>query len=149
LEDAGRRLLAELGQARQRLLEEARRPFRYIYLIWQNPYMAAGPGTFIDAFVREAGGENVLGSDRGRELDVSRIEELGPDAVLFSSEPFPFEEQHVAEFLESCRDKAAFEGRALLVDGELLSWHGVRLREGIPYLSQLARQIVAIKNRPR
>jgi hypothetical protein len=29
----------------------------------------------------------------------------------------------------------------LLADGELLSWHGARLREGLPYLRALLEEI--------
>ena len=31
-----------------------------------------------------------------------------------------------------------------MMDGQLLSWHGARLRDGIPYLADLAREIVAL-----
>jgi ABC-type Fe3+-hydroxamate transport system substrate-binding protein len=150
--EVGQEVLDELEQFRERLLEEsrARSRFRFLYLIWRNPFMAAGRETFIDAFFQEAGGQNVVDAEAGRypKLTASDIEALRPDAVLLSSEPFPFESRHTSELLDALSDRGILEGRTFLVDGELLSWHGVRLREGIPYLSRLARQIVALGNPP-
>jgi hypothetical protein len=50
-----------------------------------------------------------------------------------ASEPFPFAEQHRQELLAE-----GFTPEQLrLVDGERLSWHGVRLLEGLPYLREV------------
>ena len=133
----------ERGAALADEIEAARvglpaRPFRYLYLIWRRPYMAAGPGTFLDSFLGEAGGVNAAPADRGRypELEDSEIAGSGADVVLLSSEPFPFRDEHRDELAPRFPRE-----RILLVDGELLSWHGVRLREGVPYLRQLARSV--------
>ena len=146
--DAARKLIDNLALARTHLTQESRTraPFRFLYLIWQKPYMAAGTATFIDALIREAGGRNVIAPEAGRypQLTVGEIEELRPDVVLFSSEPFPFEAKHTTEFLRATGDPSSLKGRTLLVDGQLLSWHGARLRDGIPYLADMAREIVAL-----
>ncbi len=147
-DDAARKLIDNLALARTNLTQESRTraPFRFLYLIWQKPYMAAGTATFIDALIREAGGRNVIAPEAGRypQLTVAEIEELRPDVVLFSSEPFPFEAKHTTEFLRATGDPSSLKGRTLLVDGQLLSWHGARLRDGIPYLADLAREIAAL-----
>ncbi|MFQ5790838.1 MAG: helical backbone metal receptor [Acidobacteriota bacterium] len=146
-EVAAHRLAGELTFQLHRLREQARRrrPFRYLYLIWRRPYMAAGPGTFIDAFFREGGGENALplSSERYPGLEASDIDAARADAVLLSSEPYPFTEDHVGELMRSIKEGSRLKKRTLLVDGELLSWHGARLRRGMPYLSRLAAEIVA------
>jgi hypothetical protein len=74
-------------------------------------------------------------------VGADEIHDSKPDALLLSSEPFPFR--------EADRDRLAVElgaridSRIHLVDGELLSWHGARLREGIPYLGSLAATVTA------
>lgn len=116
----------ELGRARL-----PRRTFSFTYLIWKDPWMAVGPDTFISALLREAGGINeCTGADR---FPVVTLDELrGRDGLLLlSSEPFPFAERHVAALV----DAGVSRERIHLVDGELLSWHGSRLRLGLPYLS--------------
>ena len=147
-DDTARKLVEGLDRARTNLRRQSRTqaPFRFLYLIWQKPYMAAGTTTFIEALIREAGGRNVIDPEAGRypQLTVAEIEELRPDVVLFSSEPFPFEAKHATEFLSATSDPSSLKGRTLLVDGQLLSWHGARLREGIPYLTDLAHEIVAL-----
>lgn len=152
-DDTAGKLVDNLALARTNLIQEARTraPFRFLYLIWQKPYMAAGTATFIDALIREAGGRNAVDSEAGRypQLSVPEIEELRPDVVLFSSEPFPFEAKHTTEFLSATSDPSSLKGRTLLVDGQLLSWHGARLRDGIPYLADLAREIVALGGNSR
>ena len=146
-EKASRRLVEQIDEARTKLKRESldRPPFRFVYLIWRTPFMAAGAPTFIDGFLREAGGRNALDPESGRypQLTVAEIEDLQPDVVFFSSEPFPFESVHVTEFLETADDPSFLKEKCLLVDGQLLSWHGSRLRDGIPYLAKLARQIGA------
>src|SRR6185436_16041605 len=49
------------------------RPPRVLYLIWREPWMAAGPDTFIDGMLRECGFENVLrqGASRYPEVELA------------------------------------------------------------------------------
>lgn len=121
---------AELRATRM-VLHAARkeRRFRYAYLIWRGPWMVASDDTFIAAMLAEAGGENafagVTGDGAGRYPTV-RPEDLADpaiDRVLLSSEPFPFKEKHAEELVAAGvpREKIQF------VDGELCSWHGVRM----------------------
>jgi ABC-type Fe3+-hydroxamate transport system substrate-binding protein len=96
---------------------------KVIYLIWKNPWMAAGKNTFIDHMLTHLGYENLIKDDRYPELTDAEIVELNPDQLLFSSEPFPFSEAHLRE-AKSQWPKA----KCQLVDGELFSWYGSRLR---------------------
>jgi ABC-type Fe3+-hydroxamate transport system substrate-binding protein len=144
-DEMSRRLAKALTRAIEDVRERSRgcSGFRYLYFIWRNPYMAAGPGTFIDAFLAEVGGINAMGSEAKRypEITPSRVAELRPDVVFLSSEPFPFRSEHIGELVTATPGFPGLENRVLLVDGELLSWHGVRLRKGIPYLSELADRV--------
>jgi ABC-type Fe3+-hydroxamate transport system substrate-binding protein len=112
---------------------EPPRSIRYLYLIWRRPYMVAGPSTFIESLLAEAGLVNQAPADRGRypEMDAEEVRRSDADVLLLASEPFPFEQKHLGELGQ----------RAVLADGELLSWHGARLREGLPYLRALLEKI--------
>jgi ABC-type Fe3+-hydroxamate transport system substrate-binding protein len=99
-----------------------------LYLIWKNPWMAAGPGTFIHEMLTQAGWSNCVAAPRYPEFSEDALRELDPQWVLLSSEPFPFKEKHVAEV------KRIFPGaRVMCVDGEMFSWYGSRLRHSMAY----------------
>ena len=96
----------------------------FAYLIWRDPWMAIGPGTFIASmlaavglplahmFPREAG----EGNPRYPVIDPAT---LPIDTVLLaSSEPYPFHRKREA-LLDLGRPGA-------IVDGESFSWFGVR-----------------------
>lgn len=106
---------------------------RTLYLMWFNPWMGAASGTFIDAMIQEAGLINVL-SHRQRypALTEDEIRELNPEAVLLSSEPFPFAKKHEAQ-LRTLLPAA----RVRFVYGEFFSWYGSRLRLAPGYFDSL------------
>ena len=110
-----------------------------VYLIWSDPLMAVGGGTFIHSML-EAGGMTDLLGGRARypELSAEDLAALDPDAVLLSSEPFPFKERHRAELADATGLPLE---RFVLVDGELLSWHGSRTVRGLEYAVGLAEQL--------
>jgi ABC-type Fe3+-hydroxamate transport system substrate-binding protein len=132
-------LAEEIERALSALRAVESRRIRYLYFIWRRPYMVAGPGTFIEALLAEAGFVNAASRDRGRypEMRIEEIARTRADVHLLSSEPFPFEEKHRAELVADLGSEA----RVILVDGELLSWHGARLRQGLPYLMSLAETL--------
>ena len=103
------------------------------YLMWHNPYMAAASGTFIDSIMQSAGLYNVY-SDKLRypEINLEELSRRKPDYILLSTEPFPFNEKHVAEM-----QKSFPQSKVLLVDGEMFSWYGSRLKRIPGYLKNL------------
>ena len=96
---------------------------KVIYLIWNKPWMAAGKNTFIDHLLNHLGYENLVTEERYPELTTEQITQLNPDKILFSSEPFPFKEEHLDEARAFWKN-----AECELVDGELHSWYGSRLR---------------------
>jgi ABC-type Fe3+-hydroxamate transport system substrate-binding protein len=106
---------------------------RVLYLIWRRPWMGAGAGTFIDAMLTASGCRNVL-ADRPRypELTAADFSALRPDEIWLSSEPYPFADKHLAEIQALCPG-----ARVRLVDGEVFSWYGSRLRHTPAYLRAL------------
>ena len=96
---------------------------RVAYLIWRDPWMVAGGDTFISDVLARCGLANVF-ADRPRYPAVTPADLAAarPDALLLSSEPYPFDERHVAEL------GALVPGvPAVRVDGEAFSWYGPRM----------------------
>lgn len=103
------------------------------YFIWRKPYMAAATGTFIDDMLRRAGFVNVFASHtRYPEISAEQLASAAPQRILLSSEPYPFNERHLTEFQAICP-----AAKVEIVDGELFSWYGSRLRKSAAYFSQL------------
>jgi ABC-type Fe3+-hydroxamate transport system substrate-binding protein len=115
------------------------------YLIWRNPFMAAGQNTFIDHLLHLLGMNNVFSSaghphlqagfgaqDRYPEIDVALLQQENPELILLSSEPYPFKDRHIAE-LQSILPAAEI----ILVDGEIFSWYGSRLLQAPQYFEQV------------
>ncbi len=133
-EERAEALVAEIEAGFAALAE--RRPIRVAYLIWRSgdggPYMSVGGDTFISDVLRRASLRNVFeGRTRYPEATAAEIAAARPEAVLLSSEPFPFGEAHIAEV------EAAAGVPARLVDGELFSWYGSRMRLMPPYAARL------------
>ena len=106
---------------------------RCMYLIWRDPYMAVGRGTFIDHLLSLNGFENHIQEERYPEVTLKSFEEV--DYVLLSSEPFPFAEKHRKEFQKFTNAKV------ILVDGEYFSWYGSRLLKAFDYFKNLQIQL--------
>ncbi len=129
--EAAEALVGEIERGFAALRSEP--PLRVAYLIWRDPWMTVGGDTFIHDVLRRASFVNVFG-DRRRYPEVT-AEDLAasrPDVVFLSSEPFPFREKHLAE------TRGVVPGVPVrLVDGELFSWYGSRMRLAPPYLAGL------------
>ena len=108
-----------------------------LYLIWANPFMAAGNNTFIGDIIKKFGLTNVLNEKNLRyvELTNEQISELNPDYIFLSSEPFPFNESHANKLAVISNAKIHF------TDGELLSWYGSRMLKMKDYFIQLFHRI--------
>jgi iron complex transport system substrate-binding protein len=104
------------------------------YFIWKNPYMVAGSGTFIDELLKLNNFQNHFAAkERYPEIDLEKMDEEGDlDLVLLSSEPFPFKAEDGYEIA-----RATQNARAILVDGEMFSWHGSRLLKAFDYFKYL------------
>ncbi len=71
-----------------------------LYLIWRNPWMAVGRGTFVDTMLEKIGFQNVVPESRYPEISEEYIKAMNPEYVFLSSEPYPFQEKHVQEIRE-------------------------------------------------
>ena len=97
------------------------------YFIWQEPMMVAAPGTFIDEILQALGYRNAFeNQQRYPVIENADLQEVAPDLIFLSSEPYPYKEKHITYFQELCPD-----AKVELVDGELFSWYGSRMLEAI------------------
>ena len=107
------------------------------YFIWQKPYMSIGGDTFINDMMKRCGFINVLANKtRYPETAIEELNALNCELILLASEPFPFKQKHINEI-----KAAGFNGKIMLVDGEMFSWYGSRLPEAAEYFQQLINKI--------
>ncbi|MBL7950448.1 MAG: ABC transporter substrate-binding protein [Flavobacteriales bacterium] len=109
------------------------------YLIWREPFMAAGEGTFAGNMLQRCGLINVFdeGDARYPEITPQELAESDPDIILLSSEPYPFKEEHIADINMICPGTPV-----RMVDGELFSWYGSRLIQAPSYFQRLLATLV-------
>ncbi|MCB0697131.1 MAG: ABC transporter substrate-binding protein [Chitinophagaceae bacterium] len=116
-------------------LHKANTPKRVAYMIWRSPWMSVGNDTFIHSMIRTIGWQNILaGKTRYPEVTLEELKKYQPELILLSSEPFPFKEQHITEVKEVLPYT-----EVMLVDGEMFSWYGSRLKNAVAYLQELVR----------
>lgn len=104
-----------------------------LYCIWNDPLMVAGKNTFVNDMLRQCGFENACCVDR--YPDVTHAD-LSPDLVFLSSEPYPFSEKHIVELQQKFPS-----AKIILVDGEMFSWYGSKLKEAPKYFKELIQSI--------
>lgn len=100
------------------------------YFIWKDPFMLAGPDTFINAMLQEAGFQNIIEQSEPRypQVVLDELKQLKPEVILLSSEPYPFNSANLhmmAAFFPNSGHK--------VVDGELFSWYGSRIISALKY----------------
>jgi len=109
-----------------------------LYLIWKNPYMAAGGDTFISQMLHYAGFKNLLSNvHRYPDLTEADIVHLNPNVIFLSSEPYPFKEKHIEELKSICP-----EAKIILVNGEYFSWYGSRLIMSPDYFINIKKNLI-------
>jgi ABC-type Fe3+-hydroxamate transport system substrate-binding protein len=117
-------------------LHQAKNPKKVLYLIWKDPYMLAGKQTFINDLLQRLGLVNAAGAlpnpNRYPAITLSEIQQINPDIILLSSEPYPFKEKHRIAF-QQLLPSASIQ----VVDGELFSWYGSRLLQSGAYFKQV------------
>lgn len=115
-----------------------REPKSTAYFIWQNPMMVAGTNTFINDMLHRCGFNNCFENLPGHypEISAEQLQQVNPEVILLSSEPFPFQEKHVEMFSKICP-----QAKIVLVNGELFSWYGSRLLHAPSYFKKLVESL--------
>lgn len=110
------------------------KPKSVLYLIWKNPFFAAGPNTFIDDILKTCGFDNICTEERYPEWNFNTKEHA--DFVFLSSEPYPFKAEEIIEI-----QKLSPKSKIILVDGEMFSWYGSRLLLAPKYFQRLLDEL--------
>lgn len=105
------------------------------YLIWNNPYRAAGGNTFINDLLLRSGFNNIF-ENLERYPQVSTVMVGQAQVIFLSSEPYPFSQEDV----EALEDQFP-ASQVFLVDGTLFAWYGSRLRYTPGYIIKLLKKI--------
>jgi len=140
--DEAERIAADIEQRTRRVRARAagREPVSFAYLVWRKPWMSVNADTFASALLEQAGGRNVFAAKPARypEVTLDELRAENPRVVFLCTEPFPFQEKHVAELSSG----TGFEPpRFVVADGEYLSWHGSRTPDGIDHAERLIEAV--------
>jgi ABC-type Fe3+-hydroxamate transport system substrate-binding protein len=102
-------------------------PLSALTLVWRDPWIASGSGTYMESLLVDCGFRNVLADSDGkwtkialtesRSSDVLALPER-PEVILLPSEPYHFDELD----RDSLVELGFRRERIMLVDGVLLSW---------------------------
>jgi endonuclease-3 len=137
----GKRLGAEADAQREADAIEAAGKVKFpkgprtLLLVWKEPWMSAGPGTYLGDLLKRSGFEP-LGGDLYPVLSDSELEGLRPEVVLLPDEPYRFTARHRAEL-----QKRFPQARVLCVEGKALTWYLSRTLEGLTLLRGLRAEV--------
>jgi Periplasmic binding protein len=114
-----------------------------LYLIWKNPWMTVSRDTYVSAMLAAIGWRThpIQAQQRYPAIEEDDTMWRTVDRVLLSSEPYSFDEQHAASLDASKSLRRATQ----LINGEYVSWYGVRAIEGLRYLARLRRGLEALE----
>lgn len=132
-EDKAMRMVEDIKLLFQRLIPVKQKQ-NVLYFIWKDPWMVAGPQTFIGHLLDLCGLENQALESRYPMVELDRVAEC--DLIFLSSEPYPFKAKHIVEL------KSKFpRAQITRVDGEMFSWYGSRLLKTPEYIQDLLTSI--------
>ncbi len=129
--------VAEVAETRAVMLEASikgrrRRGPRTLVLIWKEPWMSAGPDTYVGDLLRQ-GGLTPIGPDRYPTLTDEALEALSPRIILLPTEPYRFNNRHQADL------QRRFPATAVhLLDGQALTWYLSRTEAGLELIRGLS-----------
>lgn len=112
-------------------------PRRVLYLIWREPWRTVSRDTYISRLLDLVNWRTVGHDPEIRypeiEIDAGLLRET--DIILFSTEPFSFDEASIEAFRAQY---GAVGPRLALFDGEYGSWYGTRAIRALNYLADFA-----------
>jgi len=132
--------LPEAGRERAGALEALLRPAprkgpRTLVMVWKDPWIAAGPDTYVGDLARQAG-FRAVGDPGYPRLDDGALEALDPRVVLLPSEPYRFTARH-----RDALAKVLPGAQVRLVEGRALTWYLSRTEEALLQLRTLFSEL--------
>lgn len=103
---------------------------KFVYLIWRDPWMAAGEDTYISRFLELLGLENAIKlGERYPIITQDLLSRLEVDVVFMSSEPWPFRQRDALAWQQTIgTEKSA---KIFWIDGKACSWYGSLTRDSL------------------
>ena len=129
--------LTKVIQSGFNLIKKPFKQIKTVYFIWKDPYMSVGGDTFINDMMSRLGMQNIFGHyKRYPEVTLQNVISAKPQLILLSSEPYPFKQKHITEIQAYLPNT-----KILLVDGEMFSWYGSRMKYMPEYFNNLLTEI--------
>ncbi len=112
-------------------------PQTALYAIWKNPWMTISRDTYVSAMLESVGWKTLPVQAEKRYPEVAADDTIWRSAerVFLSSEPYSFGDEHIDELRSTMQLTQPIE----LINGEYVSWYGLRAIAGLNYLADLRR----------
>jgi cobalamin transport system substrate-binding protein len=113
-----------------------------LYVLWNDPLMTVGPGSFVEELIRIAGGRGIVPEGRPAysQLNMEEVLAENPEIVIFASEMGNAAvEAERRRWLRWTTLRAVKDRRLYTVDSDLLHRPGPRIVEGLNALTKLIR----------
>lgn len=112
-------------------------PQTALYAIWKNPWMTISRDTYVSTMLETVGWKTLPVQAEKRYPEVAADDNIWRSAerIFLSSEPYSFGDEHIEELRSAMQLTQPIE----LIDGEYVSWYGVRAIGGLNYLADLRR----------
>jgi ABC-type Fe3+-hydroxamate transport system substrate-binding protein len=134
--NAAQKLVTAIQQGFAKL-QTSTHKLKTCYLIWKEPYMTVGGDTFIHDILQQCGLQNMFaGQIRYPEVSLEVLQNIKPQLIILSSEPFPFKQKHIDELQQQLPGTVI-----ILANGEMFSWYGSRMLLIPQYLNTLLSDI--------
>lgn len=111
---------------------------KVFYEVWDQPLMAAGPGSFIDELINLAGGENIAKDAQGKypQFDLEQLIERNPDVYLTAKD-------REDKTVDSIKARDGYENinaikndRVFILDPNIISRPGPRIVDGLELIAR-------------
>lgn len=122
-------------------LPKLNRVHNALYLVWKDPYIAAGKNTYIDSLLSFVGFSNSIQNEK--YITLNNLNNLECDIIFLPSEPYKFTEEDKLVI-----QKMRSDAKILLVDGEMFCWYGSHMVKSALYLKNLVNKINEIETHP-
>ena len=133
-------LSARLREVIGRVTAQSFAPLPVLYLIWRKPWMTVSADTYIAKMLRMVGLQAIApdSGDRYPVVDFASFDARRAATVLLSSEPYRFTDEHCRQMRA---DPSIGVADVRLIDGEMTSWYGSRVIDGLDYLLAFRRRL--------
>lgn len=119
-------------EAVQKETQDLEKP-KVFYVVWHDPLMSAGSGTFISDLIGMAGGANIAQDMEGyKTISLEAVVDRNPDVIIASTGPGQHSTYDFVIEEELLKDVSAVKnGRVYAIDKNIVSRAGPRIVDGL------------------